>query len=577
MSLDIEISKDGYKVLKIKKNDKLICLGSKYNQKREVEKFIDQFKDFTQKDNFIISGLSFGEHIKELFKNIDETSKILIIEFNNELIEYCKNDNDIKGIINNERVTVTSDIKEIELFIYKYISEANVERLLIKPYSVYDKIYAEELQKIYMTIKALIVRFTLERNTIEGSGRTFFDTTLSNLKYIAKATAVNQLENEYKDKPAIIVSAGPSLIKNIDKLKNVDNALILSGGRTLGALLERNINPSCLGVVDAGEVSYKLVEPYIKNINCPILFSETTNNKVVNESENGKFFDTQSNFIRKVWKEKIVSLCGGGSIVHTLTNFAIYMGCNPIVFIGQDLAYTGERGHAICSGNKWDEWSFDRYKDENDIYVKDINGDLVRTSLVLDDYRTCLQEIIKNYPSVKFINATEGGANIEGAENRILEDVLKELKKEKIMPMKNFLTNEDKTQDMIKELEHNLELFNKYIDLCKKGKSILKDYKKSYYLNNKRQLDINIKKLDEIETKIKENGSKINLTTTIIAQALYTINNMENLIIKSSDSKSIAFDKDVNRSEALYTGIEKVMKECYEKVKKTIIELEKEC
>ena len=41
MNLNIEMSKDGYKVLKIEKNDKKIYLGSKYNQKREIEKFIN--------------------------------------------------------------------------------------------------------------------------------------------------------------------------------------------------------------------------------------------------------------------------------------------------------------------------------------------------------------------------------------------------------------------------------------------------------------------------------------------------------------------------------------------------------
>ncbi|NRT73717.1 motility associated factor glycosyltransferase family protein [Clostridium beijerinckii] len=577
MSLNIEISKDGYKILRLNKNDKVVYLGSKYSQEREIKKFIDQFGEFTQKDNFIILGLSFGEHIKELLKNVDEKSRILVIEFNNELIEYCRNDDEIKKIIDNDRVTLTSEIKEIELFIYKYISEANVERLRVKSYSIYDKIYGEELQKIYIRIKALLVRFTLERNTIESSGRIFFESILSNLKYIAKSTEVNKLRNAYENKPAIIVSAGPSLIKNIDQLKGINDALILSGGRTLGALLERNINPTCLGVVDAGEVSYKLVEPYIKNIRCPLLFSETTNNKVVSECESVKFFDTQSNFIRKAWSENIISLCGGGSIAHTLTNFAIYLGCSPIIFIGQDLAYTGEQGHASCSGNRWDEWSFDKYKNENDIYVKDINGNLVRTSVVLNDYRICLEEIINAHPNTKFINATEGGANIEGAENRILGDILKELKSDEIVSMENFSINEDRTEDIIKELQNNLRTFEVYIQLCEKGKRLLKEYKKYYYLKDRNKTNEIIQKLDEIENNIKKNSGEINLTTTIIAQALYTINNMEEFIIKSSDSKLVAFNKDVNRSEALYSGIEDVMKECYEMVEKTIKELKGEC
>ena len=576
MNLDIEISKDGYKVLKIKKNNKITYLGSKYNQKREIEKFINQFEHFTVKDNYIILGLSFGEHIQELLEQIDESSKILIIEFDNELIEYCKKDNKIKKIIDNKQIIVANSIAEVELFIYQYVNEINLENVQIKAYSLYDKIYLEKSKGVYLRIKELFVRIKLQKNTIELSGDKFFNNLLLNLKYIAKSTPVNKLQNVYKDKPAVIVSAGPSLVKNIDALKDINNAVILTGGRTLGALVEKNIVPSCLGIVDPGEVAYKLVQPYIKAIDCPLFFTEMTNNTIIQEHEKGKFFDTQTQFVRKAWKENIISLYGGGSIAHTLTNLAIYMGCNPIIFIGQDLAYTGEQGHAACSGNKWDEWSFDRYKAKNDIYVKDINGDSVRTSLLLNEYRLCLEIIISQYPEIKFINASEGGANIEGCQNRTLKDVLRDLKKEKIISMENFLTDNNKTEETITELQNNLKVFNNYINLCESCKQFLKNYKISYYLNDQDEVNKNIKKLDKLEEEIKKKAKEISLIYPIILQVLYNINNKEEFIIKSSDTKSVAFNKDVNRSEALYSGIEKVMKECYEKVEQIIKELKVE-
>ena len=516
MSLNIEISKDGYKILKIDKDDKKIYLGSKYNQQREIDKFINSFNETTSKDNYIILGLAFGEHIKELLKVVNQDSKILIVEFNNELVEYCKNDDTINKIFENQNISIATDKIDIENFIIRNITEINVSALRAVGYCNYAKIYKEECEEVFIFIRNLANRIALNRNTYGYLGQLFLENMLSNFKYIAKATTVNNLENVYKNKPAIIISAGPSLIKNIDELKGIDKALILSGGRTLGALQERNIEPTCLGIVDPAEDSFKLVEPFIEKVKCPLFFCDLANEKVVKEHKAEKIFYSNCTLLFDAFKEDIKNLYGGGSIAHSLTNFAIHMGCNPIIFIGQDLAYTGERRHSIECGNKWDEKSFDVYRRNDDIYVKDIDGNPVRTSLVLNDFRICLERIIKQNPDISFINATEGGSNIEGAKNRKLKDVLIELKKAKITPMSYFIKNINKTQDIIKQLEYNLELMIEYINLCKNAKKLLSEYKMNYRLKKQNGVNKCIEQLNEIDKRIIEKNHEITLMTTLI-------------------------------------------------------------
>lgn len=576
MNLNIDISKDGYRVLRIDRNNKNVYLGSKYNQKREIDKFISKFGMFTNKDNFIVLGLSFGEHIKELLNLIQKDSKILIVEFDKELIEYCECDEEVKKIINNDKIVMVNNIDEAQVFLRTYINEVNIEKIKVAGYCNYDQIYAEQSQEIYTLIRNYIAKVKINRNTFRVFGETFLNNTLTNLKYIAKSTEINALENVYKNKPAIIVSAGPSLIKNIEKLKGINNALIISGGRTLSALIERDIKPSCIGVLDPGEVSYKLVEPYIKDIDCPLIYTDLCNEKVIKEHKASKFFYTDSKFIWNVFGKEIMRLYGGGSVAHTLTNLAIYMGCNPIIFIGQDLAYTGDRGHAVCSGNRWDELSFEDYKNTTDIYVKDIYGDRVRTSLVLNEYRLAFEEIIKNSPDIKFINATEGGANIEGAENKKLQAVLDELEKETIIPMERYIKNIDRTGDTIKELEYNIELIKKYISLCRKAKKYLKDYKTNYLLRNKQGLNDILNKLDKIDKEIVNKNIEISLIAVVITKVVYEIENDDKFIVNSFDSKDIALNKEISRSETLYSKIEEVLNMCNENIEKIIIKLKEE-
>lgn len=76
---------------------------------------------------------------------------------------------------------------------------------------------------------------------------------------------------------------------------------------------------------------------------CPLIFNDEINGEILKHHNINNFFTSLNKFLDNIWLEKVKALYAGGSIAHMLTNLAIYMGCNPIVFIGQDLAYTGKR------------------------------------------------------------------------------------------------------------------------------------------------------------------------------------------------------------------------------------------
>jgi hypothetical protein len=573
MSLEIDRSKDGYKVLKVNIDDKKIYLGSKYNQRREIEKLINSLGTITEKDNYIVFGLSFGEHIEELLKTTYENSKVLIIEFNQELKAHCSKDPEIKKILENPRVKLFETIEDIKEFFELYVNEANVDQLYILTYANYFKLYKENFSEIYGVVREQFTSVILMRNTGIVSGEVSYNNFMNNLKYIGKATTVNKLKGKYKNKPAIIVSAGPSLSKNIDNLKEVKNALILSGGRTLKPLIDRNVMPSCIGVVDPGEVSYKVVEEYIDKIECPLIFNDQVHPKIVENHKENNFITRMNKFLDDIWEEPPYILSCGGSIAHSLTILALYMGCNPVIFIGQDLAYTGDRGHDVSAGNRWRELSFDEYKRNDDIYVEDVNGNPVRTSLLLNDYKKSMEEIIAQWPEVEFINATEGGANIKGAKNTKLSEVLKRFEQEEVTKLNEYLDDEDKTEIIINKLEKTLENFKKYSRLCEKAEILSKDYKQCYYLkNNKKLLEVE-EKLNKVDREIRENLHELNILNFILSKIIYEIERNKEYIIDKNDSEKIVFKKNTARAEAIYSGIKKTVKEAYEKGKEVIDEM----
>lgn len=576
MSLNIETSKDGFKILQVEIDGKKKYLGSKYNQQREIDNFISSFGEITEKDNYIIFGLSFGEHIKRLLDLIGNSDKnILVIELNEELIDYCENNNSIKNILSNNKVSLIKEKEKIKEFFKNFINEGNINYLKVSQYCKYLELYKNDLIDMYNEIKNEITKVTLRRNTVLSDSKVFLNNFFDNIKYIAKYSEVNKLKDKYKNKPAIIVSAGPSLSKNIDELIGIENALIFSGGRTLKALMSKGINPSCIGVVDPGEVAYKLVTGYIDKANCPLFFNDCTPSKIIEEHKGNKFYALQNGFVGNALNEEIPSLYGGGSIAHSLTLLAIYMGCNPIIFIGQDLAYTNDQGHDNLAQNDWQNLTFDNYyKNDNDIYVEDIYGRPVRTSIQLNSYRINFEDIIAENDQVEFINATEGGAKIKGTKNEKLKEVLLKLKKERIVPIEEYLDNDDKTEKIIAALKNTLNLFNKNISLCSKGLRIINECRINYHLRKNRELERNQIKLDNIHEEIRNNITEFKIVDPEISKVIYNVEGNNDFVISDSDNEKNIFNKKINKVEALYSGIKEVLENNYGKIEDIIKELE---
>ena len=63
----VEKSKDNYDILKIVNDKRSIYIGSKYNEKREIDKFINLAGEMTEKDNYVVLGLGTGKRYHDHF------------------------------------------------------------------------------------------------------------------------------------------------------------------------------------------------------------------------------------------------------------------------------------------------------------------------------------------------------------------------------------------------------------------------------------------------------------------------------------------------------------------------------
>ena len=97
---------------------------------------------------------------------------------------------------------------------------------------------------------------------------------------------------------------------------------------------------------------------------------------------------------------------------------AIRMGCDPIVFVGQDLSFSD--GHSHAAGVE------KRLKVERTpCTVESVDGSRIPTSSVLLWFRRWIEDRIAREPGRTFINVSQTGARIKGTQEMPLEEAIK--------------------------------------------------------------------------------------------------------------------------------------------------------
>ncbi|GAA0082228.1 MULTISPECIES: motility associated factor glycosyltransferase family protein [Clostridium] len=560
----LEKSRDNKYIIKINKEGKKIYLGSKYNVQKDIDMFLEELEDINPESIIVVFGLGSGEHIKETLNKLEENNKILIIEPDINVLNKFLEVEYAKDIIEDDRVFIYLYKKEgMENLFYTNIGHIDVKKnIKIKVFSNYDKLYKQEFLEAFQILKKIIENLLMNNATNKCFSETFTKAFISNLKHIVESTPINYFKNKFIGKPAIVVSAGPSLEKNVHKLKFVqDKFIIITGARSLGTLIKNDINPDFICMIDPIEFNCKFIENYL-DYKIPLIFYENTSYKAMDLYKGSKVLFSENPLTSFMLEYNVDELISGGSVAHNCTSFAAYLGCSPITFIGQDFAYTEEKIHSNSSAFKENN----KINDEIDtIEVKDVFGNLVRTDRKLNAYRINMEGIIKECSDKIFINSTEGGANMEGTIVQPLSNTIEEYGKEKIEKgkIKDILNHPPiiEKEKIIKYLEESKSILEK---IYKKAEMAL-DYSNDMYLAFIQSKNINMdkinKKLDEIDDYIKENREKITLINSLLFEVIENVLCNPDYMLTSKDNQREKGIKISEKSRTLYKGIKEKIKE----------------
>lgn len=513
----IEKSKDNKNIMKCFKDEKNIYLGSKYNVKKDIEKFLKDMGEYNKESIFICFGLGAGEHIKELLSATEENI-IFILEQDNKVISAFIKEKENLELLKKDRIILSNfygtDITGLfQLMIPK--EQANNTNFAF--FANYKRVYEKEAIEAYKIYADFLRSALIEVNTMIVHSKHFYKSFMKNLKYILNSIPVNNLKSKYdKNMPAVVVSAGPSLEKNIHFLKEYkDKCVIITGGRTLKTLLDLGIKPDYVCVVDPDVPAYNVMQATF-NCTSPLLFCEYTYSDILRDYNGEKVFFNDIGMLgmqKEFLNYDVDNIYEGGSVAHVCAGLGIYIGCDPIVFIGQDLAYTNDKAHASSTGDTV------VIEDKKMMYVEDINGEMIKTDSVLNYYRVKFEEMVTFFKENNFINSTEGGANIKGT--RIIP-LKKTLEKYCLKEKQSILIGEKVNKHISEE-----DVVNKLVQV------------KTKIGNLKQELEVSLNLCGDFlesdknwnKTSINNINKKLSKTDKLINNSIKEMEFMKNLII----------------------------------------------
>ncbi len=438
-SLPVQPSKAGPPTISVATPDgRTILLHSRYDPWREAGDFCARMEK-TDAAVVILCGLGLGYHLRALRETFAAETVILVAEPDLPTIKAALEHTDLSDILIEGRVEFLTRLDKSHLHekLHRYGTALMLgTAFAVPPFSrTHQADFHAACRQAILDFAAFakMSLVTLLRNS-EITCRNI----AANLPTYVATPPLDLLRHRFAGSPAILVAAGPSLAKNIDQLRDLQHrAVVIAAQTTLRPLLERGIRPRFVTSLDYSDVSRQFFE----NLDIPddlVLVAEPKAACRAIDAFRGSWGPNMrrvmlldNTFAHRCLGEDLAKrtpMEPGATVMHLALYLAQWLGCDPIIFVGQDLGFTGHCYYAagVAMHRAWmpelgrfatlemKEW--ERIVRHRPILrrIEDIDGRSIYTD---EQMFTYLQQFERDFArsTARIIDATEGGAKKAGA------------------------------------------------------------------------------------------------------------------------------------------------------------------
>jgi hypothetical protein len=388
---------------------------------------------------FYVFGFGLGYHVQNLFDRAGDEAIFLIFEPDVMMLRTAFEHHDFSKLISSGRALFFHRLDKGELLarlsphtVLIHVGAANVvhapSQQLAGPYHDQMRKWIADFDSFASTsLNTLLLNSTLTAQNISR-----------NIGWYAASPGIARLHNRHKSEPAIIVSAGPSLRKNKHLLPGLKgNAVLIAVQTTLQPLVDGGVEPDYVTSLDYSPLSTRFWQKLPRTLKTELV-AEAKAAAEIFDMNPGPLTLLGNEFAEGLLREMSLnrpSLPGGATVAHLAFYLAEHMGCDPIIFIGQDLGFSD--GLCYTAGTSYDDVWRPELSQFCSLEMKQWEQ-IVRERFILrsiPDYQgrgmyteerlfTYLQQFERDFMKSRsqIIDATEGGAFKRGARVMTLAD-----------------------------------------------------------------------------------------------------------------------------------------------------------
>ncbi len=437
-------------------------MNSEYDPLYEAERWTEKFEFKNRRTTVLLLGFGAGYHLKALVHKMRPDTKFYVFEPEESFFSYICSYVDLTWFIGSPNIYLYVNKNQRGLYVNEAMMDlvtfnSETEALITPFYASNDEFDA--------CCVALSGIMNGQMNYQKKRGRISLESRLFSWNHMRNAALLPTMREALpKGISAVIVSAGPSLNKNVDVLKKIKgHALIMSSDRAINVLDAHGIEPDIVLSAEPGKDPEFLNYPVTKDI--PLLCSLQANIKAQKMFEGRCIYFHALHYEDSLFGKKIEADLGGVDLGGNVSGACFVacekLGIKTIILIGQDMAYLDGKHHADESDQGGDDAR--RLKT---IELPGIDGGVVKSCGMWREFRDFFERRIKLDPELRVIDATEGGALIHGSEVMTLEEVAEELGKDQALDnlkLREILTSLPRAQSE-EEYEEMIDKLNSWCD-----------------------------------------------------------------------------------------------------------------
>lgn len=387
----------------------------------------------------LLLGIGLGYLLEATFKR--SPGPIVVYEPHLPLLKFVLENVDLSEYLQKRRVRIVTDLQSLlDVLTPLLICFEPIDFLSSGGYAL---LMQNEIAGVMHRIANLVDDRKRDYRTARYFHNQWIKQFFENLPHVADCFDINSIQGKGKGKPAIIISRGPSLDAALPAIQQMENqAVLVAVGGALHHLYKAGITPDFATFLDSrgmNEQLHGLPESYLKKIT--FLMSGFTQPSCYERDVAAKirftllsdrpFADWLSKQEPRIQNYRLLDGCG--TVSHIALQAGMIMDCDPVILIGQDLAFPNDQVYAGGEALKTNGKGVMILQKRADLFtgpsqmttVQGQNGETLQTLASFKGFiryfeKTALANSQKTKPQ-KLYNASIGGAKLDGYELRAMD------------------------------------------------------------------------------------------------------------------------------------------------------------